>query len=216
MPLEGKATSGPTGELPPPGSHAAVLVALLVLGTFKEVFDRGTPKERTAELEKALLVFELTGLRQPGQAHGPVLSKDYNLAFSPKAGLRLMLEKMRGRPYSDGDDIDLRKMLNTAFLLTVTHEVSKNKGNAFAKVKDLSPVPKGLPVPPASIQPVVWEVATGLPYPEGDWVPTHLYGQAIKELIKEARESNLPAPGAQQPGHQQPPASPSATVDVPY
>jgi hypothetical protein len=213
MPFQGVASNGSAGELPPPGNHAAVLVALLNLGTYKETFDKGTTKERTADVEKSLFVFELTSLRGNGQGRGPVLSKEYNLNFAPRSALRQMMEKLRGRPYANGEPIDVTKMLGGAFLVTVNHGESKGTGNPYAKIKDLGPVPAGLKVPPASVTPLVWQLSDGTPYPAADWVPEFLFGEAICDVLKRAKESRPAVPAREDPPAVAPAPLPP-TVDV--
>jgi hypothetical protein len=43
------------------------------------------------------------------------------------------------------------------------------------------------------LTPFAWEIGSG-PCPTADWLPTHLYGEPIKDILARARESK-PAAG---------------------
>jgi hypothetical protein len=226
MGFKGTATAGAADAyMPPPGNHVARMIAALNLGWHEEVFkDAKTQSERRSWVEKVLFVWQLTGAEPPG-----VVFKCFTLVFSPKAGLRLLMEKLRGRAYQEGEDIDPLKMLGHPCLVSITHRTSAG-GKAYAKVDGVGPVPAGLTVPPATFEPIIWELGNG-PFPSAPWLPGYLYGEKISDLLVRAKTAKPAAPmvanGAPQtpasvPANgavrQDTPAAPAAaaTGDVPF
>jgi len=182
MGFSGTATAG-AGDafVPPPGNHVARMVAALNLGWHEEVFkDSNTQPGRKSWVEKVLFGWQLTACSPAG-----VVFKDFHRAFSPRAGLRLLMEKLRGRAYQEGERIDPLGMLNEPCLVTIVHKTSAG-GKVYAKVDAIGPVPSGLAVPAATIEPLIWEFGSG-PWPSAAWLPAFLYGEPIAEILSRAR-----------------------------
>jgi hypothetical protein len=191
--FKGKATNKSSGssEVPPAGAHPAVLIAVIDLGTHQDEYN-GKP----TYLRKGLFVWELTAEKMSGTTgRNHVLGRDYTIGsgdgvvLGPKSGLRKMLEGWRGKPYGDGEDIDIVAPLGRPCVLTVKLGKS-GKGNDYAKIEAVAPVPKGLNVPPAArCKPFAWEISepgVGLP---GDWswLP-YVYGEKVEDIIKSSYE----------------------------
>jgi hypothetical protein len=189
MGFQGTATAG-GGDvyLPPPGNHPARMVAALNLGWFDDPYrNPKTQTERRSWRQRCLFGWQLTGADPTG-----VVFKDFYLAFSPRAGLRMLMEKLRGKPYQEGDNIDPLKMLDQPCLVSILHQMS-NSGATFVKIDGFSQVPAGLAVPPATFDRLVWEIGNG-PWPNVPWLPTHLYGEKIADLLARAKTEPPTAP----------------------
>ena len=183
-------TAAGGSEVAPAGSHPAVLVALIDLGTHEETFeDKVKGTSRTVDLRKVLMAWELTAEPIAGLKGGRnhVVSRDYNVTFSQKSGLRKMIEGWRGKSFAEGEGFDLGKLLGQKCMVTVKHGTSA-RGNTFAKFDGVAPVPKGLAVPAPKIKPFAWSVDDG-EFPIPDWLP-YLYGESVADVIKRCKERN--------------------------
>ena len=205
----GKATSsgenGEKREVPPAGSHPAVLVGIIDLGT--QTVEYGGESKQA---KKVLLVWELTAEPLSGtKDRNHVLGRDYTLSYHEKSSLRLLYERWRGRKYKEDEEIDYGAALGKPCLVSVTIGESA-KGSAFGKIDGVSPVPKGLPVPPPKHTPFTWTMEDGTPIPEGGWLP-FIFGKSITETVQASAEwksahgtpattaSGKPRNGQQQP-----------------
>ncbi len=179
---------GEKTEVPPAGAHPAVLVAIIDLGTHEDEYNG-----KATFLRKCLYVFELTAEKMTGfKDRNHVVTKDFTIGgngeivLGPKNGLRKMLEGWRGSQYPEGQEIDIAGPLGKPCLVTIKHGKS-GKGNDYAKIEAVAPVPKGLAVPPATHAPFAWEIGnTGEP-PAEDWIP-YLYGTPVVDVIKGSHE----------------------------
>lgn len=197
-----QASAGGASEVPPAGSHPAVLVALIDLGSHEETFkDEKKGTSRTALVRKVFLVWELTGEKMAGKKDtNHVIGREYSLGLTPKSKLRQMLEEWRGKKYATGEAMDLGAVLGRPCMLSVVHKES-NQGNTYAQIASVAKVPKELTVPPAQRQPFAYEVGGGPP-PEGDWLPyTFLNGQRVplKQVIQASAEWRKEAGGEAPP-----------------
>jgi hypothetical protein len=141
-----------------------------------------------------------------------VIFKEYTLAFTPNAELRKLLEKLRGKPFQEGDKIDVTKMLGLPYLVSVIHQESSN-GKTYAKIDGIDRIPKGMPVPPpATLQPVTYVFGETPAWPAVAWLPTHWFqnGQmvAISDLLAAAKKEP-PAPTTMAKGSAPSPATAS-------
>jgi hypothetical protein len=178
MGFSGKATSG-TGDrlLIPTGTHPARMIAALNLGWHERTF-----KDKKWWEETLLFVWQLLDVTP-----SCTISKDYPRDYRPPAELRKLMEKLRGTAYRDGDDINPEKLLGQPCLVTVVQGTS-TAGNPYSKIDTIAPVPAGMVVPPATLTPLVWEFADGKPWPAVAWLPTHLYGKPISDILSRARK----------------------------
>jgi len=206
---------GAAAELVPAGSYPARCKALIDLGWRQEEFtDPKTKATRKSWLRKVLLCWELLGAPSPNAAHGPILSRDYTLAFSPAAKLRQLMEALRGRSYADHELIDPAKLIDQPCLITVVHKAGQR--GPYAKIDAIAPAPAGLTVPPSSLPPVVWEMGSG-PFPEAPWLPRRLYGEPLTDVLARAKASRPPAgPGAAPAAAPAPLPSPAPPPDLPF
>lgn len=177
-----KKSDGGDFHVPPAGSHPAILVAMIDLGTQKESYQG---EER--EVRQVFLVWELTAEQMPGSTFNHVLGKVYTLSFHEKAGLRKLAEKWRGKAYNAEDEIDYGAMVGKPCLLTVEHKQSKDGERTYANLAGVSPVPKGLAVPPAKRPQTAWEIAGGSLERLPDWLP-RIYGEPVADVVRRAPE----------------------------
>lgn len=77
-----------------------------------------------------------------------IISKEYNLSFNEKAGLRIMLESWRGKKFTDEEmkAFSEQQILGKACMLNVTHNTSGE--NIYANIASVTPMPKGMECPP--------------------------------------------------------------------
>jgi hypothetical protein len=223
-----QASNAGGGDIPPAGAHPAVIVALVDLGSRQETYKNkdektGQETERTVEVRKILVAWELTGERMSGSEHNHVMCRDYTLATGPKSALRKMMESLRGRQYAEGEGMEVDKLLGHPCQLNVTHGKSA-KGNTYAKIDGVGPLMKGVSPPPPGRKPFAWEIGSA-PLPDLSWMP-YLYGGKVEDLIKESPEwkqangrANGQAPAGQPPANgvapQQPPQQETAGTGAP-
>jgi hypothetical protein len=188
-PWKQKASTGGTGsfECAPEGSHPAVCVGLIDLGTHSEEFkDEKTGGKKTLSYRKVLFCWELTAEPMAGfKGRNFIVSKDYRVTFTEKAGLRKMIEAWAGKTFAEGQDFDLEKLLGKKFLISLTHHTS-SKDKTYAKIAGVSAVPKGLPVPEPKTKQLLWSIDDGKA-PPVDWIP-YLYGEKVEEVIARCEE----------------------------
>ena len=189
--FDGKAQSAEgTFEIPGAGPHPAILVAIIDLGTHEETFQNEVKQQR-----KCVFVWHLTGTiaDYAGDPGGFFMAKEFSLSFYPQSNLRKWLERWRGKPYQDEEDISVTKVLGRSCLLTVSHKTSK-KGKTYANLEGVSPPMKGMDVPGTTVTPFVYEIskeeiAQSKPkkFPDPDWLPK-IYGDDIRSRIAISNE----------------------------
>lgn len=184
-----KGEGGGNYEAPPADDHVARLVALIDLGTHPDDY-QGKEKD----LRKLCMVWELVACEKSDGTGNHFICRDFNVSFGKLSNLRKMVEKWANRSFEDGADVDLSRMLGQPFYLSLIHKESA-KGNTYAVINDVSKLPKGLPCPPATVEPFAWEFGEGAyPPPVPAWVP-YLYGRPVTEMIAQAKEARGdPAP----------------------
>lgn len=192
-PFQMQASSGGGDfEACPAGTHPAVLVGLLDIGTYSEQFQGQPPKDA----RKVLLVWEVI---VDDARH--YVGRDYTLSFNQKATLRQLVEKWRGKAFGDDEGFDLSVLVGKPCLISIVHKTS-GSGNTYGRVDGVMSLPKGMPAPTASHPPVVWSVMSGGPVPDADWLP-YLRGKPLQEVIKTCKERNggVSVPPQTQPQH---------------
>lgn len=140
--------TGNNFELTPAGNHIARCYSMIEIGTVKEEF-----KGEVKNLHKVRVTWELP-LEQrvfnPEKGEQPFsISKEYTLSMHEKAVLRKDLSSWRGKPFTEDEAkaFDVTKLLGIPCMLNVVHIVS-GKGNTYANVAAITPMPKGTTCPP--------------------------------------------------------------------
>lgn len=130
-------------ELPPAGTYVGRCFRVLDLGTHQSTFNGQTRDRRLL-----LVTFELLGEEGQMKDGRPfAIGRRFTLSLHEKAGLRKMLETWRGKPYVDGEGVDLRKVAGQYGLVAVTID-STGEGKTFANLASVVALPKGMPKPP--------------------------------------------------------------------
>lgn len=147
----------------PEGTHAAVCVALIDLGT--------QPSELYAPRRMVRLSWEIAELMDDGRPF--LVSREYGWSMGPKSALRRDLEAWRGKRFEDAEitRFDARKLLRVGCLVTVMHKQSGER--VYANVASVSALPRGLQPPPVqgdvrylSLQPDLYDEAAFEALPE--------------------------------------------------
>jgi len=152
-PFKGRATSGGgnySTEVPEAGTHPAILVGLVDIGTHEEEFQG---QKKTAR--KVIVLWELTGMVDSSTGQNHLVNRKYSLSFHKKASLRLMAEAIRGKAYDEDASIDFDKMLGAPCLVSLEHKTSSSD-RTYAVVKQVSKLMKGLTVPQPKRKPAMW------------------------------------------------------------
>ena len=181
-----KATSGDGGdfELPPAGTHPAMLIGLIDLGTHESNYG-GKKTDR----HKILFIWELTA-EANSQGQNFLIMQDYTWSLNAKAGLRKIVEGFRGKSLADNEEYDLAEMLGKPSMINISEGLSGN-GKKFMEVVSVSPPMRGLTVPPATRE--IYAFVFGLINSTLDaieipaWVPK-LYGRNVIDDIKASKE----------------------------
>jgi len=146
--------------LPPTGTHVGRCYLMVDLGTQREEY-QGKPRKA----RKVLIGWEL-----PEEKHifkpenGPepfTISKRFTLSLSNKATLKAVLESWRGKPFTAEEEkgFDLTKIVGAYAMLTVIHETGQN--GDYAKLTNITCLPKNMPKPAGCNKPLVYEIAMG-------------------------------------------------------
>ena len=139
------------GDYPiaPAGNHVARCYSMIHIGTIEKDYGKGAEKANLVqivwELPNELYVFDEEKGEQPF-----VISKDYTLSMHEKANLRKDLESWRGKGFTNAEveAFDITVLLGIPCMLNIIHKEAKTSGNQYALVSGITPMPKGLEVPP--------------------------------------------------------------------
>lgn len=181
---QANSSDGGDFEHPPSGTHPAVLVGILDLGTTDNTY-----KDKTTKRQKIMLVWELTA-EADSNGQNFVLGQDYTWSLNEKAHLRKIVEGFRGKTLADNEDFDLMIMLGKPCMVNVSEGLSAG-GKKFMEVTAMSPPMRGLTVPPPTHEPFVfhWGMigSTHDPIEIPDWIP-RVYGRPVIDDLKKTDE----------------------------
>ena len=146
--------TGGNFERCPPGMHLARCYRIVDLGTQKSEY-MGEVKY----LHKIMLGWEIHGADENGKALKMMdgrpfaIFKNYTLAWSEKANLRIDLQAWRGKAFTQEEmrKFDLQNILGAWCMLNIIERQGQN-GNTYSNVNSVTPVPSvikqsGLPQP---------------------------------------------------------------------
>lgn len=193
MALKQKAWSSPerapgeegTWEPPPAENQPAMLVGVIDLGTHESDY-QGEQRERPL----VYLVWELTTAKKSGTTVNHTIGQLFTNSFHKKSGLRAMVQRLLKREIPDGEEFDLRILFSVPCFVDVkVKEITTRKGDqrTVANWDGCSQPPRGVTVPPATVEPLYWELEPGKPLPNQPWLPL-LYGKTVAEKIQESAE----------------------------
>lgn len=161
----------------PEGTHAAVCVAVVDLGT-------QPPSGKFADQKpqrKTYLVWELTE-----EATRPLIAKDYTASLNEKANLRRDIEKWRGRKFGEDEEFDINTLAGKKCLLTITHTGGGDR--KYHNVAGVAAPMKGMQIRDAQVQPFTFDLDDGEPFRGPAWDLPFWYGRSIEEVIAGCEE----------------------------
>ena len=120
-----KIPAGKPRELPSEGSHNAVCVSVLDLGT------QPARTEGWDDSRKVAVELEITDETQ-SDGKPFLLSKEYTFSASPKSKLSQDLKVWLG--VKDPSDFDMETLLGKGATISVVHVESKSNGNTYANI----------------------------------------------------------------------------------
>lgn len=173
----------------PEGSHAAVIVGLIAIGTHKDKFAEEDEKPK----QQALILLHLDPsdpdlLDQDGNPFAFFLRVNLQRSYGPKAKARLLLGEALGRELADGEPCILKEMLGKNVLAKITQ--SKNGDRTYANLKTFSSYNKKMEKFPPIVPTFTCHFDEAPPdYP---WMPRD-YGktvEAVRMLSIEYKQAN--------------------------
>jgi len=137
-------------ELPPAGNQLAICYGFVDMGTKLDNFGNMSHKIR--------LTWELCNefrVNKEGEKIPFSVSKEYTASLNEKATLRQHLESWRGKGFTDKEleGFEMKNLIGVPCLLNIIHKESKT-GNKYAVVTSITPVMKGLEIPPMFHNPI--------------------------------------------------------------
>lgn len=225
-PFETTVSSGQTKfDIPPAGNHPAVCIGLVDMGTHEEEYDKtdksgnklknsqGVVETYKKDVRKFLLAWELTSCPVSGKnGVNHVITKDYSLLLSEKAGFRKMLLSWFGRAPAEGAKFSPRVLLGKKCLCNVKNGTSA-KGYDYANLDAVTAPVQGLTIPDARRQHTIWSFADGFAALDKiDWLPKKLYGNELKDEIHLSHEGRKIGGGPAAPAAQSQTATPAASA----
>lgn len=139
-----KAT-GTVSDPCPAGNHVARCIGLIDLGTQEETY-QGKPKRQRKILIKWETPLETKVFKEENGEQPYIISKEYTMSLADKSNLKKDLESWRGRAFTEQElaGFDLKNVLGVPCLVNVIHN-----DNGYAKITNVSPLPKGTTCPEA-------------------------------------------------------------------
>jgi hypothetical protein len=180
MALKLKPTESTEFELPSEGSHQAVCVAVVDLGTQENTYE-GT----VTVAHKVYLAFELAGdTKEDGSPF--VVGRDYTFSLNEKAALRQVAKALRGKDVGPDEEIDLRGFLKKPCIVALEAKQT-GAGKNYVKLSGVTPPMKGTKPAACRLEPVYWEIDSGEEFPEAEWLP-YLYGTPLRKVLEASAE----------------------------
>lgn len=177
-------------SLPSEGTHPATCVALIDLGT----------QDRTYQGETKLqhMVFVGFEVHDDDSLEKAIIGRGYTFSLNEKAGLRGVVKALRGgRDVAPDEEVNFRAFLGRPCLVSIEHKDGK-EGRKFANLSDVLAPPKGVKVPPPTRTPVFWEIDSGEPFPDEEWLP-YLWGKKLLAWVEASKEWAGAGAGQQEP-----------------
>ena len=144
----------------PEGTHPARCYSMISLGTQVSANPQFKPSfQVVVGFELPNEAIEINGEKKP-----MAVSQFLNAYLgSPKkpSKTNLFLTAWRGRAFTESElaGFDLSKVVGASCLLNIIHEVKD--GKTREKIASISPLPKGMTMPPAQNKPIIYEVEQG-------------------------------------------------------
>lgn len=143
--------SGADFVLAPEGTHPAVCVAVIDIGTH---YDERFKKRQ----HKVSIGWELDAdpPREDGEPH--MTWQRYTVSLHEKAKLRKMLEAWRSRSFTEEEleGFDLKQIVSKGCLISIIHE--ERDGKKYANIAAVSALPKQMQAPRMSKEAVIFDI----------------------------------------------------------
>lgn len=156
----------------PEGTHAAVCVGVVDLGT-------QPPSGKFLDQKpqrKLYLVWELTE-----EATRPLIGKDFTASLNEKATLRKWIEQWRGKKFGEDEEFDVATLAGKKCLLTITH--SGNGDKKYHNATSVAAPMKGMSIRDAQVKPFTFSLDDGEPFRGPTWDLPFWYGRSIEEVV---------------------------------
>jgi hypothetical protein len=136
-----KASSSASGSFRPcpEGAIQGILVDVIDIGMVTTTFNG-----ETKESHKVSLVWQMDERRDDNARF--TIYQRLTLSLHPKAGLRKIVETLRGRKFTEeeaAEGFELDDLVGSQALLTIVHNAVGDR--TYANVAGVSPLPKGMP-----------------------------------------------------------------------
>jgi hypothetical protein len=168
---------------------------------------------------KCALVFQfpdhLTEERDGQPGRPMTIIETFTASMNKKANLRKLIESWFSKPFESDDQawaFDAKKLVNRAGLANITHE---QKGDKLrAKIATLNPLPKGMQVPKAVGDPIIYddELEPAQKKAVFDRLPEWIQKKISEQVPPKKKEDKVSDDGA---GADMPPAA-DEDDDIPF
>lgn len=166
-------------EAPPPGTHPAVCVGIIDLGTQEDTYQGETKRQK-----KLYLCWELVH-RKKMDGDNFIVALECTWSLGKKAKLRGLIEGWLGRQFHDDEEFELPGLLGKPCLITMVDH------NGYPRINQVGAPIDGMDVPGALTTPLLYHTSdsttTDQEPPIPEWVP-YTYGVPIKEKIMASPE----------------------------
>jgi len=141
-------TSKKPRKLTPKGTHQAVCVSVVDLGTGEETWQGETKIQRKINVTWALpkSTVEIDGEQRP-----LLIGKKYTVSDHEKADLTKHLMSWLSLSQEEVGKYDCSNLIDKTALVTVSHDVRPN-GEQYSKVTSVSALPEGLETPTVDME----------------------------------------------------------------
>lgn len=174
----------------PAGSHIAICIGYVDLGTQNETFEGKQKVQR-----KLRIMWELCEeKRDDGKLF--TTGKTYTHSLGDKSSLRLHLESWRSRPFTrqELDGFELDNIVGKPCLLTIVHK-PKQVGGVGDSVGGIAPLHKSMKAPPQVNPSTVFEIDKW-DHAKFEKLPAWLQAKILLSPEGASKRAGFPVPGA--------------------
>ena len=175
MGLIAKNTGGGDFKPPPEGTHTAICVKIIDIGTQYSNF-YGKSKH------KVIIGWELPNTKD--DEGEPVIAwKRYTLSLHENAALRGHLEAWRGKSFTNQEleGFHLKNILGKPCLVSIVHD-GDNGGRVYGNIKTIMGLPKGTPVPQPFHKLITFDID------EFDQGVFETFSESLQKTIRDSEE----------------------------